>query len=97
MSDAKFTKAPWRFTAGLSVLVVNSPQGRIAIVGREEYWEHFSEESLANTHLIAAAPEMYELLQEMLNHSCRDSVVCCLSEDFEDRIWKLLKKARGEK
>ena len=50
-----------------------------------------SQEHRSNAQLIAAAPEMYRILEEVKYR------LCCLGE-FEDakEIVKVLKKARGE-
>jgi len=47
-------------------------------------------EQEANAHLIAAAPEMYRMLETLLNRYPN-------SQHIQDPIIKLLAKARGEK
>lgn len=57
---------------------------------------HNDEAYLANAHLIAAAPEMYEALETAVNRlreSCDNSN---RSINFIHRIESILKKARGE-
>lgn len=61
MSEAKFTKGPW----------VNSPLGPWIIETKDEIEiADISASSLvnatANAHLIAAAPELYEALEDVL-------------------------------
>jgi len=48
----------------------------------------------ANAHLIAAAPDMYKLLNELNEHMNSDS--CANSDEWIDDIKSLLAKARGE-
>lgn len=48
-------------------------------------------ESIANAHLIAAAPEMYSELQSILSSPYTE-----IDEEGLNRIEKLLAKARGE-
>lgn len=72
MSDAKFTKGPWNLpdvgTARGSVLVSRGGphsdwKGMVCSVDAGNYAAS-AEEGLANAHLIAAAPEMYEAIRE---------------------------------
>lgn len=62
------------------------------VVARVYAWNKNPGELEANANLIAAAPEMYEKLQEVLNY---------LTDQFgesvgTDEIENILKKARGE-
>ena len=62
-------------------------------------YEYQSCESIANAHLIAAAPDMYEML-EILTHTCRlMASKTPLKSEFEALqagIEQVLSKARGE-
>lgn len=87
MSEAKFTKGPWS-VGGLC-------PSRVYGMQREDKQVLIAEtgtvlhNSGANCHLIAAAPEMYEMLS-------RISVqYVCMDDDF-NTIQQLLAKARGE-
>lgn len=87
MLEEKFTKGEWRVTH------FANGQMRIFRYGRD-YKEPdiaitYGENDVANAHLIAAAPEMYNFLDDLLrNHD--------LGVDMDDEIEKLLAKARGE-
>lgn len=98
MSETKFTPGPWR--AGLSIYksqarVVAYKGGRIADVFAYE-----EEQAKANAALIAAAPEMYYVLQhyfDLLEQANNGDAVaeCKLFEDIV-LIEQVLMKARGE-
>jgi len=88
MSEPKFTPGPWR--AGKSIYqsqarVVAEKGGRVADVFAYE-----EDQAHANAALIAAAPEMYELLQKMYYF---DELLTCRIPD----VGEVLEKARGEK
>lgn len=87
MSEARFTKAPWKVKKSpfLNDYIVTS-------CGDGSKITHAGEE--ANAHLIAAAPEMYELLSVMELHASTGSLAKIY--DFLDEISATLKKARGE-
>lgn len=108
MSEAKFTKGDWviypleddKEYIRIRGSVVG---GRFKIADVRDLHLHHDEkqawckcereESMANAHLIAAAPEMYEIL-EMLTSMPTYDAKCFL--ESEDSIVKLLAKARGE-
>lgn len=52
-------------------------------------------EMKANAMLIAAAPEMYEALEQILKQYCHDIEVS-LTPSMANKIEKILKKAKGE-
>ena len=93
MSEAKFTKGPWSAISNGSyydIGVINdcslipiSPRVCIGATHEDE----------ANAHLIAAAPEMYELLREIRD---MDSWDLKLFVENSDAIGELLAKSRGE-
>jgi len=90
MSEPKFTPGPWRVGKSIyqsQARVVAEKGGRVAdVFAYEEDQDH------ANAALIAAAPEMYELLDEL------DKATTAAEIDaLYTRIPALLKKARGEK
>lgn len=86
----KFTKGEWVST-GVQVGVEDKSDtqsyGMIMSICHIDAYD-FPEDWKANAHLIAAAPEMYEELKNLLDPSMH-------WEDYE-RIEKLLAKARGE-
>lgn len=52
------------------------------------------QQSKANAHLIAAAPDLYEALAEIMNHHA--SNVLFGNVAMAERAWNALAKARGE-
>lgn len=90
---AKFTKGEWKPIEHLyngSFEVISGQSGeRIAYLNQGEH----------NAHLIAASPEMYEML-EILTHTCRlMTSKTPLKSEFEALqagIEQVLSKARGE-
>ena len=106
MSETKFTPGPWRMGESPS-----SNPHRFYIKAEDAgicegcQWLHTDpvEESKANAHLIAAAPEMYkrleacvDLLTFIANHAeLHNWYSSAMKEAAESR--KVLAKARGEK
>lgn len=60
------------------------------IINHAEGMECLDEESRANAHLIAAAPEMYVMLETLVKENHIDQPV------VDDVVLELLAKARGE-
>lgn len=90
MKEAKFTPGPWRLTRNDEWIVGRDDKiGEVLIASR-------GLQSTANANLIAAAPEMYEMLEGILGHICYDSRLCAICDNYNERIEQLLKKARGE-
>lgn len=93
MSEPKFTPGPWEAIPGNSMIRVNplvDPRylGGLYIADIQLLLQ----EAEANANLIAAAPEMYGLLDEL------DKAATAAEIDaLYARIPVLLKKARGEK
>lgn len=89
MSEAKFTKGEWKIQDdGYGMIGVILKKGLGILVGRK------SKETQANAHLIAAAPEMYEMLDEVshvLGHELNPT-----NKTYIKAIKELLAKARGE-
>lgn len=104
MSGAKFTKGEWfisecSFVDGC-IITSSSRDGMVQICSIDSAYfdgcerNQFEIEQEANAHLIAAAPEMYEMLDKFVRCVDDDS-----SEDFlyqYQDIKNLLAKARGE-
>lgn len=98
MSEAKFTKAPWKIQDdGYGLIGVLFRKGYGVLVG------HKDNESISNAHLIAAAPEMYEEIERDIGWlgmmkakfvlgSYEYKSICLRIESKQ----KLLAKARGE-
>lgn len=100
MSEAKFTKGRWvaaqKHSSKVGLPVVASPHGRsiasVTFFGLGENFKSHDDESYANAHLIAAAPELYEALKDILG---------IIPPDYEESPMvafakAALTKARGE-
>lgn len=71
MKEEKFTKGPWSADSPYSTMfmVVDSQQQPITEVqcGTDEHGDYLAcEKEKANAHLIAAAPELYDALEDLL-------------------------------
>ena len=84
MSEAKFTKGPW-------IAQTHGGEVKHAVIYLNGGGFDISRcpDSVANAHLIAAAPEMYFLLEKLRAHYN-------FSEYCEKEIDDTLAKARGE-
>ncbi len=108
MTEAKFTKGKWFIEKdaywnddcwAISVKrdYDDSVHHCFAEVTYKMEHEESNPELEANAHLIAAAPEMYEILEKImkhLNHGSGDAMEYLNNSDY--CINKLLAKARGE-
>ena len=88
MNEPKFTKGSWHVSENQPTVVGNKEK---AVCKCELDWDLGANERKANAALIAAAPEMYWML-EKCRTALRNCGMSCLSED----VFLLLKKARGE-
>lgn len=86
-SKTRFTPGPWR--ADITRVYAAGRETPLAI---QDWWDSPAEmeEAKANAALIAAAPEMYALLEKMLDDWMTETGA------FADEGWALLDKARGE-
>lgn len=96
MTDTKFTKGPWSVhrsrdgwplvMAGGKIISNVNPESFSTIPGAFVEMPAYE-----NAHLIAAAPELYDALQDCVD--CLD-----MQEGYEpyDSVMKVLAKARGE-
>ena len=88
MSEPKFTKGPWKLFNKKGD-VVSTETGDL-IVKWNAY--HTEEQQLADSALIAAAPDMYALLLDIVtDYQCMPNPAV-----MADKIEAVLKKARGE-
>ena len=82
MTEAKFTPGPWVVSGNATIN--KKPKGWIASVSNTD--------RKANAHLIAAAPDLYEVLEEarvfLVHLNATGSLI--------DQIDEALAKARGE-
>ena len=94
----RFTKGPW-LAAATSVYPDREPRGFEIKIQRPIEDSISLEEAQANSHLVAAAPDMYEVLNDVWD-ALTDGGLRIFTEDQDDyyirAIEKALKKARGE-
>ena len=90
MSEDKFTKGPW-YRANYSARAAQTGK----FIAHADNNSVDDVERKANAELIAAAPEMYEMLEDCMCHLFNN---CCDEESKEliKKIIELRKKARGE-
>jgi len=101
MSETKFTPGPWEVrlddsTFGPKLEIhQEGAENRVPICERDlGFNDDVDEESKANAHLIAAAPEMYEAIEGLLNVISETR-----GEDARQAVIKaneVLAKARGD-
>lgn len=89
MSEPQFSPAPWY---ALGVTIYDASSRRIARV-EKHYWP--TDTKAANAHLIAAAPELYEVLDWLWDEVNKMDPTAELEDNYE-RIINVLAKARGE-
>lgn len=101
MTQAKYTSGPWRFKGFdpefNTVPVINS--------GSYDLGVHFlgthgltNEEKEANAHLIAAAPDLFDALQNIMNGITSGAIKTDYDEVMENaviRAHKAIAKAKG--
>jgi len=94
----KFTKGPWKATYDSqlqSAIEIYNEEDRIMVaVLPDRGTVEAMPEIEANANLIAAAPDMYEALEEVWR--ILDSTMPLSRDNRADRIKRILCKARGE-
>lgn len=96
MSEAKFTKGPWVKDYGMTlghIKSINDAHGGLTPTVCMYSMRFINEKEMqANAHLIAAAPEMYALLEKLVNpDNCKKDIIHIIGN-----AESLLAKARGE-
>lgn len=97
MTETKFTPGPWKCDGeesayyDLPTLNILDKDGDI-VAGAVDY---IDESGLPNAHLIAAAPDLYEVLQRMVNVASEIAPDVQGANVFTDAR-NVLAKARGE-
>ena len=102
MANEKFTKGPWEagrkdmatLVEGIPSKCIYAGDSYCAIAsgaGTEDWYE-----IMANAYLIAAAPELYAMLEELLNEAEDFRKRSGKEVTWEDEARQLLAKARGE-
>lgn len=96
MTQAKFTRGPWMLEYGEvkhRPSSIRAVEGGISILRASAFCRVAEKETRANAHLMVAAPDMYEALEDAameIRHLARGTT------DSYDAIMALLSKARGE-
>ena len=104
MSEEKFTKGPWEARLAMSHShQVRGDNGYASICTMSAWlWSDPREESIANAHLIAAAPELYDActpLAQILERAVEEgaaNLTLIITREMAERILLALSKARGE-
>jgi hypothetical protein len=94
---SKHTKGPWEVDKIASMHVQSGRRGVCSTGGYSNNQEcpiKIEEENQANAHLIAAAPDMLEALEEVLNIKDYDTAEKC--EEVREKARAIVAKARGE-
>ena len=99
MSKTKFTKGEWTIvdSTDKSLSVWASESECIATINYDFWDEKYQDELKANTHLIAAAPAMYAVIEQIVRYQRSNKGE--LQEYMNNSklsFEKLLAKARGE-
>lgn len=101
MSEAKFTKGGWKvhsvgsqFAVGPLSSSDDQSHGMMNVVAWIEKFDVYDEkQSELNAHLIAVAPEMYELIKDLTEMNSYELAGFMENSDY---AIELLAKARGE-
>lgn len=96
MSEPKFTKGPWKSQVYRDFCQVTASNecGPFEICFAEPYAEEEMEETAANVALIAAAPEMYKVLEHCLDYITGGPFLT--TQPTVEEIAGVLARARGE-
>lgn len=96
MSKPIFTPGPWKSQVYRNFCQVTASNecGPFEICFAEPYAEEEMEETAANAALIAAAPEMYAMLERIMDYRTGGPFIANPTKTEE--IYNLLAKARGE-
>lgn len=97
MSEAKFTKGPWRLgdKSHYGYFNIGSENGFV-VIAEENYGAPYIDVSDEDAHLIAAAPELYEALAETERYFSDEDGLDEAEYDYRHRVRAALAKARGE-
>jgi hypothetical protein len=87
MSDSKFTKGEWIKTGQFTVKI-GDDESYLTTQQTGNYFAPVGERE-ANASLIAKAPDMYYLLEDIAKSNCR-------TDEFYEDILKILSEIRGE-
>lgn len=109
MTQAKFTKGPWMLEYGEvkhRPSSIRAIEGGVSILRANAFCRVAAKETRANAHLMVAAPDMYEALEQILGnvevarfhlHRTEESEIFSSSLfDTINQAREALAKARGE-
>ncbi len=114
VSETRFTPGPWRFVKGESNVPEINPMRKLICFGSimepeeelhiAEIWADGPRNREANAALIAASPDLFEALEELVgaNEKWNADVQTIIerlptwTDQYLDRAREVLKKARGE-
>ena len=95
MSNRKFTPGPWKVGLHYNEIIDVDSVGWSGMIQASENDSLFPNQGKANANLIAAAPELFEALQKMIERlEDRSEYDKCVQLYYEAR--KAIKKALGE-
>lgn len=92
---SEFTKGPWVSCADDYVWAFVEPQVPVKICKIENENGFLSKRQVADSKLIAAAPEMYEILEALKDFSCPVEYVEKSELEAFGKINKVLAKVKG--
>lgn len=96
MSEAKHTPVPWHIDAGPRHYSIYNQRGRVIADMRLHNNRVPIKETEANAHLIAAAPELFHIVQRLVAYNAHYSVATFAEWDEMIRDAKaVLAKAEG--
>ena len=98
MAEPKWTPGPWHVVDGKEVAAQDGGVAEIVT------WHRDHDEIVANAHLIAAAPDLYEACDEALRFLDRGLGDYCAGDGgvemwmlaIQDKLRDAIRKARGE-
>jgi hypothetical protein len=93
MSAPKYAMGPWKVVKHANWLSINSADG-LFIVEVEPVEKPFIDRKAANAALIAAAPELYDMVEELSNYL--DEKGLLRDQELIIKADRLRAKARGE-
>lgn len=96
MSELKFTKRPWKseIYRDFCQVTASNEYGPFEVCRLEPLSEEEMEEAVANVALIAAAPEMYKVLEHCLDYITGGPFLT--TQPTVEEVAGVLARARGE-
>jgi hypothetical protein len=105
MTDTKHSPAPWKVHEDLPCRIIKESHGRLrdyVEIGRAICEDVGDQTAMANAKVIAAAPEMYEAAEKLLELDCWNAS-CCPFHRIQDcescamrKLQHAVNKVKGE-